>query len=343
MVNILRVSILGFVLVIASAIPAYPVDVSSIQEIREKYSLSKHKLESIMDIQMHYAFEETIKRYDIPEVIRNRVKESEHRRVDGYLKGDRIRIDVFDDSESDKPQTIFTILAGKNSFEVRQNADKEFMLTSSGEDRNPRLRATGRASSFIEGAYRLPLQLDVRQIVLGADYELSLSKAPHSVPTIEQGVPTVSCEFRRVIPPAPVNGHTELYAASGSLVFLPDRDWAVGKYSFVMNSGLKVDGNVDYQDIQSFPTRAVPQRLRFVMTPNGQGRTGRTEYALDGIIMRAEPVPDRMFTLEAFGLGIQESHYAYFLVSAGVLALFVAIILRARGQRKAKTQPIPKN
>jgi hypothetical protein len=188
------------------------------------------------------------------------------------------------------------------------------------------------ASGYLETAYKLP-QLDVKDVILGNEYEISTPPSSPPLSSIgEQPMDfAVTCEFRRLSPPMKAN---DAYIESGVIDFLPNRNWAVGKYSYCLNSGLCIEGYVKYQHVQGLKCKSFPKTVHFAMTR--KNHSSKTEYDLNSLMVSQGGLNDRMFTIEEFGLGSNRNGRrtaVYAAIISGCLAICIAVILRIRGSR----------
>ena len=307
-------------------------------EVINSYAQARLRMETIRNYQMHFSFGQTSQRTGIPENRIFIVNAHEHTMVDGYFKGQASRVDYVDDSRPEESSTVATVRSDTGSFTVVKAAgERKFRLSGlGGQDELTNRKRLAAASGFLEAAYVLP-QLDVKDVMLGDDYDVS---AAMYKPNDRSGtIPDlhVVCKFRRTKIPAPNSPAGKMYVESGTFVLLPDRDWAIHDYSFGTNTGLRVAGDVEYQEVAGLPLKSVPRRSHFLMTRTNS--TQRTDVVLEGTFSDLGRVDDRRFTLEDFGLGsLSRKQFdgidiTYVLIGLGALSLLLAIGLRILGHR----------
>ena len=85
----------------------------------------------------------------------------------------------------------------------------------------------------------------------------------------------------------------------GWLVVSPEQAWVLRSYEFSNSLGTTYAGTIEYGEVQRGVP--VPKRVVHTVRPPGGGSNGmRTEYNFDEISL-VDDVPDRDFTLAAFG------------------------------------------
>lgn len=318
---------------------AFASGTTTIPGLREEYSMARTRLESIRKTTVHYSYSWIIRRSNIPSDLREYVKDYERYDIEVYMKQNNMRIDYTDNTQPSESKRSVVVISGSNSFQVVKKGDNEkYVLSALGKGEPIYASMMALSSGFFEGAYKLPQQLDVKDIVFGHDFEVLISGAPthkHSDQTANHD--EIIVEFHRKESAIPTEKSKTLYVQAGRIVLLPDRDYSLSSYILNMSSGLSIEGKTEYDQIYGDLFSKSPKAIHVIMSENG--KTERTDYSIDRMSISSEPLEDRLFALSEFGISFKKSvshAHAYFLVASGVLAISIAIFMRVQSTKASR-------
>lgn len=323
------------------------------QKIREAYLRTISNLEAITSTQMHVKFE--FKVTPKGDVKNEYNLKNQHLIIDYYAKDKKKRIDVVDMSDNNNIKTNVYVINGEKSFEVYKSAeDDPYAIASIGGDERMLRKGTSLAAGFIEAAYRITQYIDMREIMLNnKNYQISL--LDNNIDSVDSALDAVTSS--RVVPsPNDVTGtdgdtcelHVRrvsssssdskgLHFVSGDFVLLPEYDWSIKSFNVKMSAGNMLEGVVEYLDVEGLRQRSLPSAIHLVSSQTNSPI--ESIYNLNRISVNLDTINDRIFTLDEFGLGPKGVNKAYILITVGIAALVLAILIRSRNARSEPPPP----
>lgn len=314
-------------------------------DVRAQYLAARPKLEAIWASPAHYVFKYTSERTGIPTDKVGKVQATS-----------TIQYEVFGRKGSWRLDTIAAQPDGsKKETVVVSTADDQFSVTKrSGEEFYTPIETAGLSGYFENSektilvlcgsAFILPTRFDVKEILSSPNYRITV------VPTAGTGsTPTgVTCAFERTPKSDPAQPIRQLLFEEGRITFLPDKDWAIAGFQLRANTGLNMEGRVQYQAMDDMKSPAVPKRTELSMT---DARSPiKTNEVLEAISITPGPVDDRVFSPSRFPVKkpvIQTKDLARkqsegwnptpLLIGLGVSLIVVAIAVRVVTQRKGRS------
>jgi hypothetical protein len=127
---------------------------------------------------------------------------------------------------------------------------------------------------------------------------------------------------------------------AGWMVVSPEEGWILREYNYTLDrSGTILRGNVEYGD--SIDGGRLPRRVTHTRYGVADGHPVSNRESADFSELRLIGLPDKEFTLEAFGLpnfrpgrgSALQGGYAVWMIGGSVLLMTLALLLRAAGAR----------
>lgn len=277
----------GFWILSAGRCPA--ADLSP-EQVRAAYREARPRLEAFWKAPASYVFKADTRRLDIPPNDAKFIAASAQSEIRVRGAEGRWRVDHIRPAAGGTVETVIVVTKDRRFYAIKRVGDRRPNVVERGEtdpiytSGEKIVFATCRASTVLYN------RIDAADILLSDAYDLTVPAGS------KPGEVTV--EFARKPMPEDVNKRQYVYT-SGTITFLPGRDWAISGYTIVTNTGLTVVGTHEYQEIPALKSRTMPKRIQ--MTTTTAKSTLKTIETLDVESIEPGPVDDAVFDPEALG------------------------------------------
>jgi hypothetical protein len=305
---------------------------TTVDEVRAAYRLARPKLEAIWDAPARYTVNASVKRWDISAEFTGKIQPESAMAFEIFGQKGRWRIDmttVQGAGPSYKTSTVSTVSTKAGQFRAtRKPGAQQYTISSAAGQTRLIEDAQRTIAGLTQVAFTLPTRVDVGDILLNPEYRITVVPTTDAQPVERQ----VTCAFERIQKSNPSDPITRLIFESGRITFLPERDWAIGEFTLRANTGLTMEGGVEYQQIKGINSRAVPKRVEFLSTETKSALKTRDVVELAAIV--PGPIDDRVFSLSAFqldSLNVKQSegwNLTPILIESGVAIIVIALAVR---------------
>ena len=271
----------------------------AVEALRAEYKLGRAQLESIWGDPAHYQFRHTVTRWDIPPDMAGKVPAEQVLQFEIYGQKGRWRFDLINPGPGGTETRNVVVATAQDQFQANRRFNQPaYTLTSLSDDVRTVDSQLLTARGLFGSSFMLPTRFDVADVVLGPNYQLTEIQEAAAVPG-EGGHPrTVGCRFARAPGAEAASRRNPLIWESGRLSFLPDRAWALDRFTMTGSTGLTYDGHVEYQEVAGMMAPAVPKRTE--MTSANAKNSLKTRDVMEAVAIVPGPIADAVFVRGQF-------------------------------------------